>query len=115
MLDLASSVIRFCSFLSPLPHTVSRPVSLLLDFRLCTTPSGIAASPLGGTSVHSWAGIGIGEGTPRELADKIKVFNTIIAQFSEKTWPGHAQATAGCAAEVRGPTCLGTKCEAAHV
>ncbi|KAI9462362.1 PIF1-like helicase-domain-containing protein [Lactarius psammicola] len=36
-----------------------------------TASTGIASINIGGTTLHSWAGIGLGEGTPRHLSGKI--------------------------------------------
>lgn len=36
-----------------------------------TATTGLAALNIGGTTIHSWAGIGIGEDHPRDIAEKI--------------------------------------------
>ena len=48
-----------------------------------TATTGIAASPLGGTSLHSYAGIGLGQGSAHELADKIKKNRTAKTRWLE--------------------------------
>jgi hypothetical protein len=48
-----------------------------------TATTAIAASPLGGTSLHSYTGIGLGQGTAHELADKIKKIRATKQRWAE--------------------------------
>ena len=48
-----------------------------------TATTGIAAAPLGGTSLHSFAGIGIGDGDPKDLADRVKRNRMAKARWTE--------------------------------
>ena len=53
-----------------------------------TGTTGLAACAIGGTTVHSWAGIGLGKESAQELADK--VWSTVFEGSSDYAAPAEA-------------------------
>ena len=52
-----------------------------LDAVAITAPTGIAACNVGGVTIHSFSGIGLGNGTAKELATKIKKQPKAVARW----------------------------------
>jgi len=87
LLDLQVFYISLCHFVTiPHPHgaySTGTGKSVLLREIISylggsaslsvgiTASTGIASTNIGGTTIHSWAGIGLGHGTAKNLAGKI--------------------------------------------
>jgi len=66
-------------------HTLAAAIGLLKDQRgssvFVTAPSGCAATRIAGTTLHSFAGLGIGGGSIRSIVDRI-----LSNRFSVRRW-----------------------------